>query len=257
MATSADAKLLARWDKLMVAVERPYAVAIVIEKNRYIMQAAETFKLYRTLEERDFDYHASSMIALAERFMAMAVRIAVSHVLSGKKAVLPELEHKEAWHAFWTYLVHKWMSDYGAARAKETAHTTREDLQRVITAAVSGEDELNPVQVAAAMLRVKGLSAFRAMTIARTEVHNAMMYASQESAAKLEREGGLVLKKRWVPVLDERTRVNHASMANVAPIALDADFMVGGERMQRPGDPRGSAANTVRCRCVLAFSAED
>jgi hypothetical protein len=32
------------------------------------------------------------------------------------------------------------------------------------------------------------------------------------------------LKKGWVPVLDERTRVNHAAIASVAPIPLDVGF---------------------------------
>ena len=41
------AGLLSRWDQLMQAVERPYAFAILKEKNRYITQAADSFERIR------------------------------------------------------------------------------------------------------------------------------------------------------------------------------------------------------------------
>jgi hypothetical protein len=34
---------------------------------------------------------------------------------------------------------------------------------------------------------------------------------------------------------------------------MDATFDVGGEALLYPGDPSGSAANTVQCRCTVAF----
>ena len=248
-----DAALLSRWDALMVSVEEPYAAAIVVEKDRYITQAAETFKTYRRLEDRDFDYHSASMVALAQKYQGLALRLAVAEALAGQKSRIASLQRRDGWDQLFLYLLSTWMRDFGAARAKQSAVTTRADLQRIVERAVAPDTEFNPVQVATDLLKAKFLSPPRARLSATTEVHNAMMFASQEGASKVSRDNGVTLKKRWVPVADERTRINHAATAGVAPIAIDADFIVGGERMQRPGDPRASAANVVRCRCVLAY----
>lgn len=249
-----DAELLAEWDALMQAVERPYAVAIAREKNRYITEAAETFKVTSGLVENQFDHHAAAMGVLADKYQGRAIRVAMMKALQGQKS---RMQRKDAWDSLWLYLVRLWITQYGAARAKETAATTRADLQRIIDAALAPDVEFNPVAVATDMLKAKALSPFRAMTIARTEIHNAMMFAGQEGAKKLSRDTGVTMLKRWVPVLDERTRVNHAAMASHPPIPMESDFTVGGEAMQRPGDPRGSSANVVRCRCVLAYQVQD
>jgi hypothetical protein len=252
-----DAELLAQWDGLMRAVDRPYALAITHEKNRYIQEAATTFPSMSRLVDSLFDHHAASMAALAEKYQGHAIRLALLKTLKAEKSALRDLQMKDGIDPLWLYLVRKWMSEFGMQRAKETAQTTREDLQRIIDAALAPDVEFNPQQVATDLLKAQALSAYRAETIAQTEVHNAMMYASEEGAQKVAFDNGVEMLKRWVPVLDERTRVNHASMASVAPIPLQADFTVGGEKMSRPGDPRGSSGNVIRCRCVLAFQTTD
>jgi hypothetical protein len=84
-----------------------------------------------------------------------------------------------------------------------------------------------------------------------------MMYASEEGAAKLGRDHEITILKSWLPVQDERTRVNHAAMSSHVAIAMDADFIVGGALMKRPGDPRGGAANCINCRCVLTYKEQE
>jgi len=245
-------KLLRRWDRLMRTVEAPYALSVEGEKNRFIVEVSTAFPSARRITDAQADHHVAAMIGLATKYQGIAIRLALKEALSS----LAEKRTKEDWEKLWLYLVRLWVERHGAARARESANTTRRDIQRVIDRALADDIEFDPVRVASEILVARDLSAARADVIARTEVHNAMMFASQEGAATLERENGVVLKKRWVPVLDERTRVNHASMASVAPIALDGDFMVGGERMARPGDPRGSSGNVIGCRCVLAFATE-
>lgn len=248
-----DAALLARWDQLMRAVERPYAYAVLREKNRYIRQAADSFERTRRLLDTELHDHAANMLTLAERYQGIAIRVGLSAALDGHKAYLPTLRRKDWTDALWFSLLRQWVAQHAGRRAQETAQTTRDDLQRVIDRAVAPGDEFDPVRVAADMLKVRGLSAFRAQTIAQTETHNAMMFAAQAGAERASAANDVAMLKRWVPVSDERTRISHAVMAGVAPIPMDQDFIVGGEAMQRPGDPRASAANTVRCRCVLAF----
>ncbi|MGL6349732.1 MAG: phage minor head protein [Aeromonas sp.] len=234
----------------MASVEKPFIAAIITEKNRYIRQAAKSFVLTQQLTQANFDEHAAFMQAICNKYLTVAIRAATGDVL---EAVNGKAEAKDAWQALWVYLVQKWLGEHAARMARETATTTRNDMQRIIDLAFAELDDFNPAAVATRLLTARAISRARAETIAQTEVHNAMMFASQGSAEKLQRDNGITMLKRWVPVVDERTRVNHASMAGQKAIPLDADFIVGGERMARPGDPRGSAANTIRCRCVLAY----
>ncbi|MGX7703810.1 phage minor head protein [Methylobacterium sp. Gmos1] len=249
-----DAALLARWDKLMETVERPYARALYREKNRYIEQAAAEFASSRKLLDRHFHDHVAMMGSLAEHYDTIAIRLALVEALKGDKALSAAVERKEAWDRLWHWLVRRWIVEFGAQRAKETADTTRADMQRVIDKALAPDAEFNPVQVATQLLAVRGLSVFRAITIARTETHGAMMFASQAGAEKVAQDNGLEMLKRWVPVQDGRTRDGHAAMAGSPAIPMDQNFTVSGEKMARPGDPRGSASNVVHCRCVLAFA---
>lgn len=248
-----DAALLASWDKLMRSVEIPYAMAVAKEKDRYIQASSDEFTRNRALTDQLFSDHLGMMGIIAEQYQKVAIRLAIREALFGKQKSRTAPRMKATWDALWLYLVHYWISTYGAHRVRTAARTTRQDMQRILDIALSAEVEFNPVAVAIQLLRAKQLSAPRADVIARSEVHAAMMFASQEGAAKLSRDEGVVMLKRWVPVEDERTRTNHAAMKGTAAIPLESDFLVGGERMARPGDPSASAENVIRCRCVCAY----
>lgn len=241
----------------MVSVERPFAAAIADEKNRYILEAAESFPLTLRLSDQAFETHSANMAEIAARYDGIAIRLGLFEALKGVKSVASILERKEGWEGLWFYLVRRWISEYGAQRARETAETTRGDMQKVIDLSLSAQEEFSPQQVAAKLLRVAGLSVWRANTIARTETHGAMMFASEEGAAKAGRDNGVTLLKAWLPVTDERTRVSHASMRSHPAIGMDEDFLVGGVRMKRPGDPRGGASNCINCRCVLTYREQE
>jgi HK97 family phage portal protein len=91
----------------------------------------------------------------------------------------------------------------------------------------------------------------RAEKIARTEsgtTINAGSYATYKA------EG--IGKKEWIGVPDDRQRESH-SEADGQIVGIDEKFDVGGEQLEYPGDPAGSAANTVQCRCTLAPVVEE
>lgn len=98
-----------------------------------------------------------------------------------------------------------------------------------------------------------GINKQRAKVIALTEVHNASMFASLRTAEQYADETGLVMLKKWDATLDSRTRPDHLDADRLEPIPLNAKFRVGGREMDRPGDPAGGGAQTIRCRCVLNF----
>jgi hypothetical protein len=50
--------------------------------------------------------------------------------------------------------------------------------------------------------------------------------------------------------------MNYTLGGTIGPIALDATFDVGGERLQYPGDPSGSPGNTIQCRCATTYVVE-
>ncbi len=94
---------------------------------------------------------------------------------------------------------------------------------------------------------------WQSLRIARTETTTAANFA----AVTASRTSGVVMVKEWISSLDPRTRrppespYDHYSM-NGKRTELDKDFDVSGEKMEYPGDPRGSGGNVINCRCTVA-----
>lgn len=88
----------------------------------------------------------------------------------------------------------------------------------------------------------------RSHVIARTEAIGATNQASIVQA----RSAGVALEKGWEATDDTRTRLAHRE-ADGQWVPLDGMFEVGGELLDIPGDPRGSAANVIQCRCAVLF----
>ena len=84
----------------------------------------------------------------------------------------------------------------------------------------------------------------RAVAMARTETHTAMNFGRWEA-----RQGSAIVKSvRWITTIDGRERDAHLD-ADGQTVKNDEKFLVGGEYLSFPGDPLGSAANTINCRC--------
>jgi HK97 family phage portal protein len=92
----------------------------------------------------------------------------------------------------------------------------------------------------------EGCEGYRAQMIARTEIISAANAGSIDGM----KESGVVDDKEWLAALDERTRDSHAA-ANGQVVALEDKFEVGGEQLEYPGDPDGSAEETIACRCAV------
>jgi uncharacterized protein with gpF-like domain len=92
----------------------------------------------------------------------------------------------------------------------------------------------------------------RAETIAQTEVGTASGYSTQTEAQVLKQHENLNVKKIWVSMLDDVTRISHV-FADGQIQNMDDPFIVGGEALQYPKDPNGSIENTINCRCERVF----
>ena len=89
--------------------------------------------------------------------------------------------------------------------------------------------------------------------IARTEVHRTASFANEIVAESMGIAG---TRKEWVSVNDGRTRISHA-LASGQQVGLEEPFIVGGDRLNYPGDPAGSPGETINCRCVSIYTTPD
>jgi uncharacterized protein with gpF-like domain len=97
--------------------------------------------------------------------------------------------------------------------------------------------------------RFNKLGKYQAERIVRTEATNAANLGVMQSATDVYGKNGL--QKKWITSIDGRERSAHAA-ANGQVVDFNDKFRVGGELLDRAGDPAGSAANVVNCRCAIA-----
>ena len=86
---------------------------------------------------------------------------------------------------------------------------------------------------------------YRAARIARTESG----IAGNSGYFDGMRQAG-VETKRWISARDAKVRHTH-EVADGQEVAINEPFDVGGELLDYPGDPSGSAENIINCRCAV------
>lgn len=146
----------------------------------------------------------------------------------------------------------QWIAANGAAKVTRISGTTFEQAMALINKAVADAvtEGLGTAATAALIRRRMAqqavvVSSFRARMIARTEAHTAANAATHEAAIA----SGVVTQQEWVSSADERTRLDHAD-SNGQTVGIREKFNVGGELLEYPGDPNGSAENIINCRCA-------
>lgn len=241
-----------RQQRIIDAIAKPFRNKVFAEKNRFIRQQAERFDVLAPISDKDFAEHKENMSKIFEKYYKITIKTFSEEVAQNvlRKSHWWHMERKAS---LWEYLFGKWVSERGATAAQETATTTRSDIRQAIKEAQTSEQDIGRSQIVSNILKARGLSAFRADTIARTETGMAASYSSVETAKNISANTGVKIKKRWIPALDDRTRFSHASMAGSPAIGMEAKFIVNGERLDRPRDPAGSAGNVINCRCAVIF----
>lgn len=100
----------------------------------------------------------------------------------------------------------------------------------------------------------------RSVVVARTEVGAAVNAGTLAAAGQRQRDTGRPMVKTWIATTHgpsaTTTRPAHLA-ADGQTVPLTQPFMVGGEPLQYPGDPSGSAGNVIQCRCALSTRAAD
>jgi hypothetical protein len=147
--------------------------------------------------------------------------------------------------------VNSFVSRWIATKITQINRTTESQIRGIIRAGL--DDGLGVDKIGKRIRELSGpMSALRAHVIARTETHTAANFGAQQ-AAELT---GLDMKREWVSSMDDRTRdeagADHVS-ADGQIVGMKEPFIVSGEKLMFPGDPAGSAKNTVMCRCQVVF----
>ena len=141
-------------------------------------------------------------------------------------------------------------------RLEGISNTLSTAISRIIESGVV--ENLSNREIARALeAEIPRLSRTRAVTIARTEVHNAASFANHRYHVDIGDSLGLEFYKRWVSVSDGRTRPEHRS-ANGQVVKINDKFQLSHPKlglvmMERAGDPAGGIYHVINCRCVIAY----
>lgn len=141
----------------------------------------------------------------------------------------------------------QWMNRWALQKAESISKTTKDKIRQAI---IKGEESGDSIDKIASAIRTETgglLGRSRAVTIARTEVHAAANYSTQEISKSLNIGRRIDV---WSSGDDERVRESHAE-ADGQEISEGELFKVGDSQLQYPGDPAGSAEEIINCRCVV------
>lgn len=134
----------------------------------------------------------------------------------------------------------------------KTNKITQDNIAAQISEGLENGENLN--ELTDRIKNTLGSNRAKALRIARTQTAGAVDTGRHEGmrAAAVERKG-------WITSRDDHVRAAHkeAEARYKDGILLDTPFEVGGESLMYPGDPSGSAANIINCRCLhIAMAAK-
>ena len=195
--------------------------------------------------------HEARMAEIFAHMASLSITTFGNRILDQSKASGLILETKSFAEMFARFVQNYIADEAIRARITSISNTVRDQIINQISA---GQESGEGIAVIAKTIRerVPIISRFRSEVIARTEIHNASNYGIDEAA----KATGLQLRKEWVAAGDARTRSDHRS-ADGQVVDMDQPFVVGGERLMYPGDRRGSAEQTINCRCSVAHVVVD
>lgn len=180
------------------------------------------------------DTWRSDLEDLIYRFHETIMRDGMMHVIR-------LMGHKNEQLEFLLNFIRPELRRYSQQRAELIEQFLRD---RINAELASGE---TPMQVRQNIVRILSTRNY-ALRIARTEAHTALERGAWEAANSL----GVRVTKEWVSREDSRVRFAHAA-AHGQVREIDENFVVGGELMMYPGDPKASARNNANCRCTVNY----
>jgi hypothetical protein len=214
---------------------------------------------------RTQDYSAISDAALKKTIKQLHVAlgtkmglIAEKDVKKATKGAYVPMETKGSKTDLFSYAIIKYLETKGLDQlAADLTDTTKEQIKNYLAKA---KEQGLTTQEGIDLLKLSGITNYRAALIARTETSRAANIGSMVGAMST----GLVTVKEWIAAKDNRTRRmprdanDHYNMDGVK-VAMDAKFVVPAkeyiDNMLHPGDSTAHAGNVCNCRCTLGYEA--
>lgn len=163
-----------------------------------------------------------------------------------REAGLMSAPQAKATPSEWQQAVMLYLSEKSGDLIQGITTTTLRRIQSVLADASIVDGELDVARLINDTNR--DIRIGRARTIARTETNRAVQVTQQATQREAERTLGVQIQREWVSILDHRGR-HHDADGQLR--GLDERFSVAGEALDYPGDPSGSAENTINCRCTI------
>ncbi len=236
--------------RLRRTFEKAYAGKLRDEFNRMAKVASADYLKNGHVSAHVFHDHAINMSQiLISLYSTVMLAFAKRALVKAKpKSASGAHEHKDDFGTM-AEIINNLAKRWSQRNTAQISDTTRNRINTAIEEGISSGQ--TPDEIAAEIESTIGddIGDWRSDVISATEIHGASQFGSLEAAKGL----GIDLKKQWVATNDERTRDDHAAMNDTDPVDMDGTFTVGEDEMQYPGDPAGSPAQVVNCRCVLVY----
>jgi len=144
--------------------------------------------------------------------------------------------------------IERFIAEHTAERVVQISDSLKQQIAGIVRRGL--QEGQSSEQIASAIVQATSgeMAKARARRIAQTETHTAAQVGQYAAA----RGSPFKFRKQWLATEDKRTRPAHAE-ANGQTRDLDEPFVVGGEELMFPGDPKGSAGNVINCRCVVLY----
>lgn len=185
--------------------------------------------------------------AIIEIYKRVGLGFAIQSYMN-LKATIDTFDKKQEFpEDSWSENVARYIETNGIDRVLSINETTRDFVKNVLARAAReglGIDEA----VALVREEYELMARWRAARIARTEI----VAASNRGAIIGADSTGLDYNKLWIATADGRTRDDHSQVDGTI-VPRSGNFLVGGEYLEAPGDPKGTAGNVINCRCAIGF----
>ena len=241
----------ARQQRILLVLERRYSRRFAREIRAESQRLIDFYKATGEIPAPSAA-HERALTVIETDLAEAATKAFGGRILDQGKAAGLVLERKFDYATFFQNVAMRWVEDEMVRRRiTNIAETTRSQIVRQVV--VGQAEGLGVDQIATNIARnVSGIAKMRGALIARTETHGAANHGADASA----RQTGLQLKKEWIAVEDDRTRDQHRDVDRDI-VGMDDTFTVGGESLRYPGDPMGSAENTINCRCAVGYIVQE
>ena len=141
-----------------------------------------------------------------------------------------------------------WLSDTAKDISKKIDDTTYNDIKDSIIKAGATGAAINELL----NTTLDNAINYRSVAISTSESTRIINGTKNEVYMAPSRVGDGVIEKIWVTMHDNLVRHTHQNADG--QVSKNGVFIVGGEELEYPGDIRGSAANTINCRCTITHN---